>query len=334
MPPPGNPNYVPTWGNREEALIHIKPGRVVDGQVPFLSAVGDIPEFMIAAHGKATGSAIHTGFVASDSPFGGNITIAGHISNPAPGMKYRVMRKPAGAPDSSYVPLVNEPMGLNLIVNTWNPIPGWQQVAVTVHADADGYYPFEDYSPNHSVEGDIMGRWFSLLAEDGLAFDLRIDLSVDGIPAHDVHSNVVTVLIDNTPPDVSLDIDLGGGVQCADFNPGAVFTGTYDATDDYFGSFSFEIQPSGPPNFPSHGVLPAPASGASVHFGGAIADPGVSGGTYTLNTGVNPGPPATGPMDACGYALILHVYDRTNVNSGAGSHHSQASVGFCLSTGD
>jgi len=52
--------------------------------------------------------------------------------------------------------------------------------------------------------------------------------------------------------------------------------------------------------------------------------------TYTLDTGANPGPPPTGPMDACGYALILHVWDRTNVNSGGGNNHSQASVGFCL----
>jgi len=105
-----------------------------------------------------------------------------------------------------------------------------------------------------------------------------------------------------------------------------VFTGTFDATDDYFGSFSFEIQPAGP----AHGHLPAPASGTSTHFGGAIGDPGVSGGTYTLTTGVPPGPPQ--PMDPCGYALILHVSDRTNVNSGGGSHTNQAAVGFCIRT--
>jgi hypothetical protein len=34
--------------------------------------------------------------------------------------------------------------------------------------------------------------------------------------------------------------------------------------------------------------------------------------------GANPGPPPTGPMDACKYALILHVWDRTDVNSGGG----------------
>jgi hypothetical protein len=336
VPPPcANSNFVPIWGNRLETLIHIKPGNVVDGQVPFLSAVGDIAEIDINASGKGNGVAIHTGFVAADSPFGGTITIAGHISNATAGLKYRVMRKSHGAPDSDYVPLINEPAGLALVINTWDPINGWVQLHQTVHAlppTADGYYPFEDYSSNHSVEGSIMGRWYSTPADDGQAFDLRIDLSVDGNPAHDVHSNVVTVLIDNTAPTVQLDINLGAGVQCAHFDPGATFNGHYTATDLHFRAFQFEIQPSGPPNDPPHGVLPNPPSGTSVFYGGVIADPGVTTGVYTVNTGRTPpsGEPHVGPMDPCGYAIILHVWDRTNVNSGAGNNYNKASVGFCL----
>ena len=152
----------------------------------------------------------------------------------------------------------------------------------------------------------------------------------DGNPLHDAHSNVVAVLIDNTDPVAGLDIDLGAGVQCADFDQGDTFTGTYTATDVHFRHFAFEIQPSGPPNDPPHGVLPAPPAGTSAFYGGAIADPGVAGATYTLNTAGSPGPPPTGPMEACGYALILHVWDRTNVNSGAGNNYGKASVGFCL----
>jgi hypothetical protein len=326
-PPWWNPGFVPHWGNREETTILINPGPSVDAHVPFLSRLGDIPQQFIGADGKATGSTIQTGFVASDSPFGGVITVAGHVSNAGPGQRYRVMRKLHGAPDSSYLPITNEPAGLALTLSTWDLVNGWQQSTITVHADADGYYPYEDYSSNHNVEGDLLLRWYSTLGEHGSTFDLRIDLSVDGDPAHDVHSNVVTALVDNVDPVATLDIDLGAGVQCADFNTGAVFTGTFDATDEHFGSFSFEIQPSGP----AHGVLPVPASGTSTAYGGAIADPGLSGATYTLTTGVPPGPPQ--PMDPCGYALILHVSDRTNVNSGGGSHRAQAAVGFCIRTG-
>jgi hypothetical protein len=64
-----------------------------------------------------------------------------------------------------------------------------------------------------------------------------------------------------------------------------------------------------------------PASGLSVFAGGAIADPGVLAGTYSLNT--------TG-MKPCGYALVLHVHDRTNVNGGVNRNHAKDSVGFCL----
>jgi len=307
----------------------------VHGQIPFLSAVGDIAEIDINANGTANGVAIHTGFLAADSPFGGVVTIAGHISNAVAGLKYRIMRKPHGAPDSDYVPLVNEPSGLDLVIDTWDPINGWVQQHQTVHALApvtDGYYPFEDYSSNHAVEGNIMGRWFTGVAEDGQTFDLRIDLSTDGNPANDAHSNVVTVLIDNTAPVALLSIDLGAGVQCAHFAPGANFTGHFTATDLHFREFAFEIEPSGPPNDPPHGVLPAPSFGVSLFYGGPVADPGITNGTYAVNTGRTPpvGEPHVGPMDPCGYAIILHVWDRTNVNSGATNNYNKASVGLCL----
>jgi hypothetical protein len=320
-PPPYDPDWKPVWGNREETLIHVKPGPSIgEGHKPFLSSVGDVAEIDIDASGKANGSCIHTGLPLRDSPFGGRITLAGHIANPVPGLKYRVMRKVHGTPDTSYVPMTNEPTGLGLVLNTWDLANGWLQQHITRHADSEGYYPFEDYAWNHSIEGSIMGVWYSNLGEDGNTYDLRIDVSVDGIPAHDLHSNVVTVLVDNTTPDADLKIDLGGGVVCAHFKPGATFTGTFKAIDTHFKSFSFGILPAGP----AHGALPVPSSGVSTHYGGAIADPGVPAGTYSLNTG---------PMDNCGYALILHVYDRTNVNSGGGYHYNFASVGFCVGPG-
>ena len=104
------------------------------------------------------------------------------------------------------------------------------------------------------------------MGEHGLTFDLRIDLSVDGNPAHDVHSrNVVTALVNNVGPVATLDIDLGTGVQCR-LQHRSRFTGAFDATDDYFGSFSFEIQPSGP----AHGILPVPPRVPRPALGGAI----------------------------------------------------------------
>jgi hypothetical protein len=41
-PPCSNPNYVPVWGNREETLIHIKPGPTCgqEGHTPIIQTVG------------------------------------------------------------------------------------------------------------------------------------------------------------------------------------------------------------------------------------------------------------------------------------------------------
>lgn len=314
-PPCANPNYVPTWGNREETIVQIVPGRRIDGAMPILSSVGDIAVPDINGSGFATGVGIETGFLAQQSPFGGFINLCGKIVGGTAASKYRVLIKPHGAPDTSYVPLTNEPTGLRLTLVTFPPlIINSNHI---VHADANGYYPYEDYASDHFIDGNVLMRWFTGAAEDGKTFDLRLDLSVDGNPVNDIHGNVVTVHVDNTAPDVDLLINLGGGVECADFDVGATFTGSFKATDTHFHSFSFEIEPAGP----ASGVLPTPASGLSVFAGGAILDPGVAAGTYTLDT--------TG-MKPCGYAIILHVYDRSNVNSGTSRNYNKDSVGFCL----
>lgn len=318
-PPCSNPNYVPVWGNRQETLIHIKPGINVQpgSQVPILSSAGDIAVPDINTSGIANGVGNFTGFVAVDSPFGGKINLAGKIVNGTAASKYRVMIKPHGAPVSAYVPLVNEPDGLKLTLVTFN---GGLTINPNhvIHADSDGYYTYEDYASNHFIDGNILMRWFTGALEDGKSFDLRVDLSVDGNPANDIHSDMVTILVDNTRPDVDLDIDLGTGVDCADFDVGAIFTGSYTATDTHFRNFRFEILPSGP----AGGVLPVPPSGRSNHLvGGTIPDPGVAGGTYTLNTA---------GMQPCGYSLTIHASDRTNVNSGTARHRRETSVGFCL----
>jgi len=313
-PPCSNPNFIPVWGNREETLIHIKPGiEVKPGeQVPLLTAVGNIPQSKIDSTGLIQDAVVYTGASFDDAPFGGTITLAGKIINGTSASKYRIMRKPNGAPDSAYVPLTNEPTGIGITVNTWTGSL-FIQSDVVIHADANGYYDYNDFGPFQFVESNILSVWFSTIAEDNGRFDLRVDVKVDANPANDLHSNVVTVLVDNTDPEVDLEIDLGGGVECADFELGATFNGRYTARDRHFNAFSFALRPPGP----ASGVLPVPSGGSYP----SIPDPGVTSGTFTLDT--------TG-MKPCGYALTITVSDRTNVNSGQGHHSSEASVGFCL----
>ncbi len=322
-PPCANPNFIPIWGNREETTIHIKPGiEVPPGeQLPFLTAIGDIPVSKIDGLGLAQDAvAIHTGVAFDDAPFGGRITLAGKIINGTSATKYRIMRKPSGAPDSAYVPLTNEPTGIKIIVNSFTGSI-FTQTETTIHADVNGYYDYHDFGPFQFVESNILSVWFSTAADDNIRFDLRVDVKVDANPANDIHSNAVTVLVDNTAPDADLEIDLGGGVECADFFRGDTFTGTYTASDLHFQRFSFVIRPQGPAN----GVLPVPPEGSRGLVAppglSLIPDPGITSGTYTLNT-TN--------MAACGYALTIHVSDRTNVNSGQTNNTNESSVGFCV----
>src|SRR6185503_19041192 len=282
--PCSNPNFIPVWGNREETIIHIKPGTQIDpgNKVPLLTAVGDIIVSKIDNTGLIQDAvAIHTGVAYDDAPFGGRITLAGKIVNGTGLSRYRIMRKPSGAPDSAYVPLTNEPTGIGITLNTWNNVTGLVQTNLTIHADADGYYDYQDFASDHFVESNILSVWFSNSAEDNKRFDVRLDLQVDANPANDIHSNVVTVLVDNTPPEADLKINLGTAVECAEFNVGQTINGTYTATDLNFRGFSFVIRPQGP----AHGVLPVPAAGTRGLIlppgPSLVPDQGIPSGTFT-----------------------------------------------------
>ncbi len=72
VPDCGNPNWVPTWGNREETLILIPPG------VPIVP--GDFSPFLYDISGAAVCAIDQgTGLAAVDRPFGGTLCITGEI---------------------------------------------------------------------------------------------------------------------------------------------------------------------------------------------------------------------------------------------------------------
>jgi hypothetical protein len=315
LPSTTNPHASVTWGNSVEGLVLIPPGQnIVPGQqVPVLSAVGDVEVEKIGNDGRITNAVtITTGTHYVDAPFGGRITLAGQISNPTAGLKYRILKAPHGS--SAFAPVVNEPAGLTLTINVFSG-GVWTQSEQTFHADSDGYYPYQNYSPDHFVEGQLMGVWNTTLADSSYAYDLRVDLN--GAPGPDIPSNIVTVLINNEAPVAVLTPSFG---ECGKLAPGDTISGVFTATATDFGTFSFTILPLGPAN----GVLPIPQSGSTIQLGGLISDPGVVNEFFTLKTA---------GMDPCGYSLTLNVWDRSNVNSGQTSNYNQDSVGFCLQTG-
>jgi|SRR5215213_4675127 len=323
--PCSNPNFVPVWGNREETLIHIRPGRQTDPgtHTPFIETVGGMRVSRINnVSGLANGVADTAGFTAFDSPFGGEVIIAGHIAYPtnisagAAPLKYRVSVSNNGGAtwqaktDTFSVGRTQITSGVPL------PLPDAKQ-----SVDANNYYEYrEDLTGAGAdalifVTGNVLFRWQT----EGLTGTWRIKIEAfdPAQPAVVFSSNVVTVRLDSAAPALSLDITSGGGV-CADFNIGDQISGTYSASDEHFGGLTLNVEPS------LGGVFTAPAGTqgpSSISRSYPTVPTTGEAGNWTLDT--------TG-MPRCGYIIRLSASDRTIVNSGFVGRGNNTVVGLCL----
>lgn len=323
--PSSNPNFVPAWGNREETLIHIRPGQQTEQgkHTPFIETVGGMRVSRIDnLSGLANGVADTAGFTAFDSPFGGEVIIAGHIAYPtnisvgAAPLKYRVSVSNNGGAswqaktDTFLVGRTQITNGIPLVLPD-----------ATQSVDANNFYEYrEDLTGAGAdalifVTGNVLYRWQTA----GLTgtWKIKIEAINPAQPAVVFSSNVVTVRLDNAAPMLALDITSGGGV-CADFTIGDKISGTYSVSDEHFSSLSLTVEPS------LGGVFTAPAG---THGPGSIsrAYPTVpttgEAGNWTLDT--------TG-MPRCGYIIRLSASDRTIVNSGFIGWGNNTVVGLCL----
>jgi len=345
-PPPDNPNWVPTWGNREETLIHIKPGPSVkpEEQIPYIESVGNMAVCDIdQTTGWATGVGIIAAFTANDSPFGGTITITGFITNPpnvmegAPELKYKVFVRP-------YEPTKTD------VENPWQPLSNKFTVTVTEQIgsnppvqkhmeqkiDAEGYYTYlEDLHPPawRFVAGRVLAKWVTGAPMSGL-WEIRIEAKT---PAGIVPGGVIVcpdgstrskvkVRLDNERPSADITITgyqrgsdptvhpIGAGTpeKCGKFLIGDVIHGTYSVTDEHFGKLTLTVHPSGP----AHGATVNPPERQYD----IVPTTGESG-TWMLDTS---------GMDPCGYIVRLWVRDRTIVDSGYIGWRNIDDVGFCL----
>jgi hypothetical protein len=323
-PPPGNPDYVPTWGDREETIIHIKPGPSVEPDVhtPFIETVGNMAVSSINnATGLANGPAVGAGFTALDSPFGGEVVITGHIANPpdvlgggAAPFKYRVWISNDNGVTWQKVTNTFTAWLTQLLGGVWTGPTATPQAV-----DADDCYTYQEDltggpgDPEQFVAENVLARW-ETLGLTGL-WKVKIEAITEDPVTHvktSWYSNVVTVCLDNAAPVPAITITSGGG-PCADFGPGDPITGTYSVTDEHFGTLSIGFEPSlGGGSFTA--PVPLPRSYPLVPTAGEA-------GTWTLDT--------TG-MPKCGYVIRLTVNDRTIVNSGAIGWYNSAVVGLCL----
>jgi hypothetical protein len=364
-PPPGNPNYVPVWGNRRECRVQIKPGKLV-GHVPIIETVGDIsvPEIN-PANGLATGDGEIGNFTVLHSPFGGAVTITGEIGDPpesyaggppdsfSGGFKYRI--EVFGPPPfDSWQPLVN-PIFIN--VATWTlgfpnscPMqPGVYQCEVTLTPTDDGdghgpgWYPYlEDtkgFHTRHRVV-DVLARWHTTVAMEGL-WQMRITAKDTSGSILYPGIQTVTVRIDNTRP--SGPAGPGANQAQIEANPpleitGATFEGNpIPATD--CGKFPVGTILSG-----TYEVHDPGLTSPTQHFGSLTLDvipdgpaqgaaPNPSSRSYPVvstNGEVGTWTLDTAGMEPCGYVIRLDAQDRTNVDSRGNPYRMIYDVGFCL----
>lgn len=358
-PPPGNPNYVPVWGNREECLVQLHPGALV-GHIPLIETVGDIGVDDISQlSGLATGDGQIGAFSVLDSPFGGEVRVTGRIGDPpdsfgggATPFKYRI--EVFGPPPfNSWQPLTNP---ITVKVSEWFlgiPVqcaPGdfVCDVALTPMDDGDGFGPgwyqyLEDTKGLNQrfLVVDKLASWHTTPAMEGLWL-MRISAKDPAGPFLFPGIQTVRVRIDNTPPsgpagpgatqaqiDANPPLTITGAtfngnpipaIDCGKFPVGAVITGTYEVHDPGLTS------PSQHFNALTLSVIPAgPANGvttspSSRSYPVQVPTTGEAG-TWTLDTS---------GMDPCGYVVRLVASDRTNYNSAGYALYITYDVGFCL----
>lgn len=331
-PPTNNPNYSPIWGNKVDCIIQLKPQDPVGfNQVPFISVVGGMAIESISGNsysvipstignGYANGASIYGGFNAKESPFGGNVVIAGHISNPpdisggATKLKYKAQYKHYLS--SNWNDLTNK---FRIWISTWDGM-SWSMT----HKDqtaATGYYTYEeDLTPTvqHFVEGNVFAQFTtSIVGSDGL-YEIRLLLykagapgdPINDVPPDHVASNIVRIMIDNTAPTSSVSLDLG---PCTKYKVGDLISGKFTATDKHIWYYRLSIIPSvaNPPSL-------SPA-GATYPI---LIPPGLTNNPFTITT--------TSGTTPCGYVVHLGVRDRTIRNNHMDGNYTPASVGLCL----
>ena len=342
-PPPGNPDYVPTWGNREETLVHIMPGPEcnLDDHTPYMDTVGNMAVCDIdQTTGLATGPGVLAAFSANQSPFGGTVTITGFILNPpnvmagAAPFKYRLSARelPSIGGPGPWQPMANS---FDIIVTEQNGLGIPIQYHATQSIDADGFYTYREQAyPNQwrEVGANVMAKWITSSPLTGM-WEIMLEAKLpDGtiLPAGTIlcaddgstRSNV-KVWLDELAPSADVKItgySRGGGpvqpaVDCGTFQVGDVIHGTYASFDEHFNRLTLTVEPVGP----AAGATVSPGS-RRFGFPDFVPTTGETG-NWTLDTS---------GMQACGYVVHLWTIDRTIVNSGHIGWGRPDTVGFCL----
>jgi hypothetical protein len=245
--------------------------------------VGGMAVGSIGANGLANGMSTTTPpFTAEHSPFGGTLEIIGLMPDCEECETFKVeygeWSNPT-TPPTSWTPITDD-------FTEWRFIwPSWY-VHVDREPDADGYLDILC----DTVMGGLYMPW-STAGRDG-KYSIRLTIRDTGGTEHT--SSPVVVMLDNTKPTAMLDV--ATTPVCGDIFAGDIVTGTLTATDTHFYSYRLRY--------------------ASSLANGLIIDPirTYTGLGDTGDTNVSWSWDTTG-LPACGYRIILEVWDRTIVNN-------------------
>ena len=338
-PPPTNPNWVPTWGNREETLIQLKPGAVSTGlQIPYIESAGNMSVCEInQSTGLATGEGLVAYFFADRAPFARTVTITGSIDNPPIGymeggtpLKYKIEVRPFNLLNPQPWQTVDNQFKVWVRDDIF-PNPTIQK-KITQKVDGDGFYDYlEDPggSSRRRYVVPVLAKWPTTKNDNG-KWQIRITAKTPAnalIPGgiqwceDGTTRSSVKLLLDNESPDPTIaltGVQVGGvgpiqpAVECGKFNVDDIIHGTYSVTDDHFGALTLSVIPSGPAN----GATVNP----SIRSFDIVPTTGESG-NWSLDTS---------GMDPCGYVVRLWTRDRAIVNSGSIGLRDHDDLGFCL----
>lgn len=344
-PPPGNPNLVPRWGNREETRILLPPGPAIvpEDHKMYTDSVGNMAVCDIdQATGLATGPGQIAAFSANQSPFGGSIRITGFIvnppnamANPAQTLKYRVsVRKlnDLGVPVTGWQPLTN---AFDIVITEQNGVGLPVQYHHLQEIDSTGFYTYWEQAYVNQwrqVALDKLASWETRGLAAGL-WEITVEVKLPGgaiLPPGTIscasggtRSNVI-VCLDNAAPSAHVAITgyLPAGASgtpipasnCGTFMKKEKIVGTYSTYDAHlhWRTKSLHVEPTGP----AHGAAPV----ITILSTGAAGE----NGTWELDTS---------GMDPCGYIMYLWTEDRTIVDSGTIGWENGHSCGFCVRVG-
>lgn len=328
-PPDNQPNWIAPWGDWEEAWVEIRHRQGGDGPTgkkPIITTIGSIPTKKISKISGMIDKTLDVPDASVDGydgfSFNGLIPITGLVpehpdSNDISGaqLKYKIMLKRAGDPDSSFAPVMNSFKVLK------NVISGGilNQTIVTQSPDVSGYYQYlVDYNAPTivTVHGDLFGV---LSLADSDVYEFYLETSAGYL------SERCRVKVDkNAPKDVHIKVN--GSEDCGTLKKGTDITGTYSLADDenncHSVSFEFITLRSGDSTtFKVDGVVKS--------FNSQIPVPAVGKtGTWSMTTN---------NVRKCGYNIRLYAYDKTLYSypfiAYAYSFYQQYNVdtiGFCL----